>query len=145
MKIVHQLLHRFKLPVSAVSSSAGLCSACCQAKSHSLPFSQSVSTVTRPLQLLFMDVWGPAPVLSRNGYCFYFSIVDVFSRYTWLFPLHCKFDIYSQFVKFQKSVERFFDLRISSVQTDWGGKFRALQTYFQSHGINHRVNCPHTH
>lgn len=62
-----------------------------------------------------MDVWGPALMLSRDGYYFYFSVVDVFSRYTWLFCYSCKFDVYSQFVKFQKSIERLFHLRISSV------------------------------
>lgn len=34
-----------------------------------------------------MDVWGPSPMLSRDGYHYYLSIVEAFSRYTWLFPL----------------------------------------------------------
>lgn len=34
-----------------------------------------------------MDVWGPSPMLSHDGYHYYLSIVDTFSRYTWLFPL----------------------------------------------------------
>lgn len=46
LKLVHQILHRFKLPVSATSASSGLCSACFQAKSHSLPFSRSTSSVS---------------------------------------------------------------------------------------------------
>lgn len=46
LKLVHQILHRFKLPVSATSASSGLCSACFQAKSHSLPFSRSTSSAS---------------------------------------------------------------------------------------------------
>lgn len=34
-----------------------------------------------------MDVWGPSPMLSHDGYHYYLSIVDAFSQYTWLFPL----------------------------------------------------------
>ncbi|KAB1227925.1 Retrovirus-related Pol polyprotein from transposon TNT 1-94 [Morella rubra] len=145
LQVVRKILHRFQLPVDVHPATSGLCSACCQAKSHTLPFSRSTSPVTRPLQLLFMDVWGPAPMLSRDGFRFYFSIVDVFSRYTWLFPIRFKSDVYSQFIKFQHSVERFFDLRIASVQTDWGGEFRSLHTYLVSQGITHRLSCPHTH
>ncbi|GAB2274241.1 hypothetical protein Dimus_039074 [Dionaea muscipula] len=144
MAIVRHILHRFQLPATPLPVSS-LCSACCEAKSHSLPFHRSSTTSTRPLQLLFMDVWGPAPVVSREGFRFYLSIVDAFSRYTWFFPLQCKSDVYNQFVNFQKTVERFFMLKISSVQTDWGGEFRSLHTFLISQGITHRRSCTHIH
>jgi hypothetical protein len=32
-----------------------------------------------------------------------------------------------------------------SVQSDWGGEYRNLHSYFQTHGITHRISCPHTH
>jgi hypothetical protein len=31
------------------------------------------------------------------------------------------------------------------VQTDWGGEYRSLNTYFQSIGIIHRLSCLHTY
>lgn len=41
--------------------------------------------------------------------------------------------------------ERLQNSKIRSVQTDWGGEYHNLHTYFQSIGIIHRVSCPHTH
>ncbi|KAB1213363.1 Retrovirus-related Pol polyprotein from transposon TNT 1-94 [Morella rubra] len=145
LSIVRHLLHRFQLPVKPLSTASGLCSACYQAKSHSLPFPRSTTVTTRPLQLLFLDVWGPAPMVSRDGFRYYLSIVDAFSRYTWLFPLQCKSDVYNTFVVFTKTVERFFSLQISSVQSDWGGEFRSLHRFLLSQGISHRSSCPHIH
>ena len=38
-----------------------------------------------------------------------------------------------------------FDTKIKSVQTDWGGEFRPLTSFLQTHGIIHRLICPRTH
>ncbi|RVW50500.1 Retrovirus-related Pol polyprotein from transposon TNT 1-94 [Vitis vinifera] len=48
------------------------------------------------------------------------------------------------FVNFKTQVELQFDLKIKSLQTDWGGEFRAFQSYLVENGIVHRVSCPHT-
>jgi hypothetical protein len=42
-------------------------------------------------------------------------------------------------------IERLLNSKIKSVQTDWGGEYRRLNTYFQSIGIIHRLSCPHTY
>jgi hypothetical protein len=42
-------------------------------------------------------------------------------------------------------VEHLLNSKIKSVQTDWGGKYRNLQTYFQSIGIIRCISCPHMH
>ncbi|KAD7116530.1 hypothetical protein E3N88_03798 [Mikania micrantha] len=41
-------------------------------------------------------------------------------------------------------VERQFNTKLKQVQTDWGGEFRSLSSFFQSLGILHRLSCPHT-
>ncbi|KAD4586330.1 hypothetical protein E3N88_23931 [Mikania micrantha] len=41
-------------------------------------------------------------------------------------------------------VERQFNTKLKSVQTDWGGEFRSLSSFFSSLGIIHRLSCPHT-
>ncbi|KAJ8633327.1 hypothetical protein MRB53_026663 [Persea americana] len=33
------------------------------------------------------DIWGPAPVISNNGFRYYIIFMDAFSRYTWIFPI----------------------------------------------------------
>jgi hypothetical protein len=49
------------------------------------------------------------------------------------------------FLKFQTMVEHLFNTKIKSVQTDWGGKYRPLNKFFQSIGIVHCLSCLHTH
>ena len=42
-------------------------------------------------------------------------------------------------------VEKQFDLKIKSFNSDWGGEFRPLYKYFKNSGIVHRITCPHTY
>ncbi|KAD6794413.1 hypothetical protein E3N88_05309 [Mikania micrantha] len=62
----------------------------------------------------------------------------------WFFPLARKSDVYETFKRFLVMVERQFNTKLKTVQTDWGGEFRNLSTFFSSLGIIHRLSCPHT-
>jgi hypothetical protein len=142
--IVNQVVHSKKLPVSP-SKSSSISSPCQQGKSHRFHFSYSPSISNKPLQLLFLDVWGPASTTSVNNNRFYLSVVDDFSKYTWLFPLATKSEVCATFLRFKQLVETFFNTKIRSVQSDNGGKFRPLQTALNSMGVSYRLSCPHTH
>jgi len=73
------------------------------------------------------------------------SFIDAFSRYTWVFAIQSKSDVMPTFLKFQVMVERLLNSKIKSVQSDWGGEYHNLHTYFLYIGIIHRISCPHTH
>jgi hypothetical protein len=63
-KIVSCVLRPNKLPfVSNKTFGAHVYDACQQAKSHQLLFPKSISVSKSPLELVFLDVWGPAPLL----------------------------------------------------------------------------------
>jgi histone deacetylase 1/2 len=121
-----------------------VCDPCQQAKSHQLPYPISTSVSTAPLQLVFSDVWGPAPTsVGRHDY--YVSFIDDYSKFTWIYLLKKKSDAYSAFITFQRLSERKFDTKILKVQSDWGRVYEKLHSYFQSQGISHHVSCPHAH
>jgi hypothetical protein len=42
-------------------------------------------------------------------------------------------------------VERQFNKKILAVQSDWGGEYERLNSFFTQIGIVHHVSCPHTH
>lgn len=63
------------------------CFNCNVAKSHKLPFPVSESFSVAPFDLMHMDVWSPALVLSVQGFRYYLLIIDDFNQYSWLFPL----------------------------------------------------------
>ena len=143
-RIVSSIISRFGLPTTANKNELA-CSACLSAKSKQLPFHSSHSQINTPLELIYSDLWGPSPVCSRTGHKYFISFLDAYSRYTWLFPISHKNDAISIFIQFQRCVERYFNLKIKSVQTDWGGEFRSTSKFFLKSGIAYRVSCPHTH
>jgi len=36
-------------------------------------------------------------------------------------------------------------LQNKTIQTDWGGEYRKLNSFFKTIGIHHRIICPHMH
>ena len=145
LSVVRRVLSSFKLPFVQNKKEPTSCAVCLSSKSHQLPFSKSLHRSKFPLELMYTDVWGPSPICSKSGFRYYVSFMDDFSRYSWLFPIMRKSDVYAIFVKFQSYVERFFNIKIKRVQSDWGGKYRSLHKYFQQNGITHRLSCPYTH
>jgi len=121
------------------------CSACCLGKAHRLPSFTSTATYNKPLELIFCDLWGLAPVESFEGYTYFLTCVDAYSRFTWIFPLKLKSHTLITFQNFIKMVELQYNTPIKSVQTDGGGEFRPFTSYLNSFGIIHRLTCPHTH
>lgn len=73
--------------------------------------------------MLYYDVWGPSPVSSFQGYCYYFNFVDDFSRYTWLFPLVNKSDVSKVLQSFVPFAENLLSFWLKVYCTDSGGEF----------------------
>jgi hypothetical protein len=53
--------------------------------------------------------------------------------------------VFERFHEFQSIVERLFDRKILAMQTDWGGEYQRLNSFFQRIGISHHVSCAHAH
>jgi hypothetical protein len=95
--------------------------------SFPIPLSMSVSTV--PLELVFSDVWGPAPEsVGRKKY--YVSFIDDFSKFVWIYTLKHKSDVFEKFHEFYALIERLFDRKILAMQTDWGGEYQKINPFF---------------
>jgi hypothetical protein len=58
--------------------------------------------------------------------------------------LKLKSEVIQKFYESQALVEHFFDRKILSVQSDWGGEYERLNS-FTKIGISHQVSCPHAH
>ena len=74
----------------ASPSSLPFCDACQYGKLHQISFPSVSQKTTQPFQLVNLDVWGSAPHLSVEGYRYYISFVDDFTRHVWIFPLRQK-------------------------------------------------------
>ena len=89
-------------------------------------------------------MWGPAPQ-SVGRYQYYVSFIDDFSMFTWIYLLRNRFEVFQVFLNSQQYVECLFNRRIITMQTDWGGEYQKLNSFFQKIGIVHHVSCPHAH
>jgi hypothetical protein len=56
-----------------------------------------------------------------------------------------KSKFFQKFKEFQALVERLFDKKILDVQTDWGGEYQKLHSFFSQVGISNHVSCPYAH
>jgi hypothetical protein len=112
--IVHRVIRENKLPCAREDSSELVCDACQQAKSHQLPYPKSSSVSQFPLDLIFSDVWGPAPdSFGRNKY--YVSFIDDHSKFVWIYLLRYKSEVFEKFHEFQQLVKRHFNRKIVAV------------------------------
>jgi hypothetical protein len=106
--IVTRVIRDNKLPFIDDSSSDLVCDSYQRAKSHQLPYFASNKVSAAPLELIHSDVWGPAPT-SVGRFSYYVSFIDDHSKYTWIYLLQQKSDVFAIFRDFQDLVERNFD------------------------------------
>ena len=88
-RVFHHLTTSQQIKTSTVS----LCICCECSKAHKLPFKRSTLISSRPLELIYTDVWGPTPVRSIDGFLYYLVLVNHFTKYIWLYPLKNKSNV----------------------------------------------------
>lgn len=112
---------------------------------HQMNFPPIIHKSCAPNELLHVDVWGPSTVISCEGYKYYLSVVDDYSKYTWIYPLTLKSQVSSVLLNHITMAERQFDNKVKAIQTDMGGEFMVLHAKFKQMGIQIKHSCPHTH
>ncbi|KAD1865828.1 hypothetical protein E3N88_42185 [Mikania micrantha] len=142
-QLFNSMLSKYCLPFSS-NKSISHCNACSIGKSSKLHLFPSIYKSSHVLDLIYYDVWGPAPVPSFDGHLYFLLCVDNFTRFMWIFPLKQKSDVFDLFSRFIVMAERQFKTKLKAVQTDGGGEFRKLTPHLSSMGIQHRFSCPHT-
>ncbi|KAI3771634.1 hypothetical protein L6452_02800 [Arctium lappa] len=124
-----------------------LCSACEKGKQTKASFkSKQVSSVTSPLQLLHMDLFGPVNIQSIAGKKYTLVIIDEYSRYTWVIFLRCKSDTPEELISFVKRMEVLNNLTVRSIRSDHGTEFKnsSLNNFFENKGISHNFSSVRT-
>jgi len=143
--IVQHLLKNQHLPLTSSLDKTRICEACQLGKSKKLPFGESTRCTSDSLELIHSDVW-TSPIPSLSGCTYYVLFVDDYSRFTWLYPILNKSEVYPYFVKFKLLVENMFSTKIKQFQFDNGGEYTSNQFkhLFTQNGVLHRLTCPYT-
>lgn len=101
---VDQLIKK-KVITCAVDKADQTCEECILAKSKKLPYPKGNHASTASLDYAHSDLWGPAPVNSMGGERYYMSIIDDYSRKTWLYVLKEKSEAFQKFKEWCKLME----------------------------------------
>ncbi|KAJ9539001.1 hypothetical protein OSB04_031734 [Centaurea solstitialis] len=137
-------------------SSDDHCVACLKGKQHKNSHkSKEVNTISSPLQLLHMDLFGPTNVMSigKKSYCL--VIVDDYPRFTWVYFLRTKDETSGLIKPFVTRVENKTNLRVKVIRSDNGTKVPnsarrgvaarpSLKPWKPRRGIERQYSAPRT-
>ncbi|GJT24664.1 ribonuclease H-like domain-containing protein [Tanacetum coccineum] len=97
-------------------------------------------------ELVHLDLWGPYKVTSREGFKFFLTIVDDFSRAVWVYLLKSKTEVFHNIMVFYNLIKTQFKKNIKVFRSDNGTEFVNQQFYgfSKSNGIVHQTSCRYT-
>jgi hypothetical protein len=119
------------------------CTVCPLAKQHRIPFPHSASISQHSFALIHCDIWGPFSIKSVTGASYFLTIVDDYSRFTWIHLMQHKSQTRTHIQHFFSMVETQFNTRIKSLRSDNGIEF-AMPEFYSSHGTLHQLSCVET-
>ncbi|CAI7753846.1 unnamed protein product [Closterium sp. NIES-53] len=131
-------------------SPAPPCLPCIEGRQRAAPHSSSFPPTTAPLQTLHMDVWGPACVSGQGRERYFLLVVDNYTRYTSVFPLHSKGEVSNVLIPWIRTVrlqlrKRYGqDLPVLRLHSDRGGEFSSdlLRDFCHGEGITQSFTLP---
>ncbi|CAI7923692.1 unnamed protein product, partial [Closterium sp. NIES-54] len=150
LRRMHSRLLVSGLPRSLPPSPTPPCLPCIEGRQRATPHSSSFPATTAPLQILHVDVWGPACV---SGHCrerYFLQVVYDYTRYTMVFPLRSKGQVVDVLIPRIHTVrlqlrERFGqDLLVLRLHSDRGGEFSSdlLWDFCRGEGILQSFTLP---
>ncbi|KAI3723832.1 hypothetical protein L2E82_35593 [Cichorium intybus] len=124
-----------------------LCAACEKGKlSKSTHKSISESSVSEPLELLHIDLCGPAKTQTIQGKKYILVVVDGFSCFTWVFFLRLKSEAPEEMINFIKQIELKLKRPVRRIRSDNGLEFKNknLDSFLKDKGIEHNFSALYT-
>ena len=144
----HPSPHRLKLVSSLLLceniSVKSDCSICPMAKQTRLPFPSSSKSTHVPFELIHCDIWGPHKVPTHLGARFFLTIVDDFTRCTWVFLMQHKSETQNLLKYFITFARTQFHASVKTIRVDNGAEFLSMQNFFHTHGIEYQHTCVYT-
>ena len=108
------------------------------------PTDQPIKT-SAPLELVYSDLCGPLTVPSLKGRRYILTFLDDFSRFTWIYFLTRKGDVFDNFIQFKLMVEKQHGYPLKKLKSDNGTEYinKDLKDYCSANGIIHLQSAPY--
>ncbi|GJW20938.1 retrovirus-related pol polyprotein from transposon TNT 1-94 [Tanacetum coccineum] len=113
------------------------CEHCVMGKQKRVSFSKAIHQTKGTLDYLHADCWGPSRVPSLGGARYFLSIIDDFSRMTWVFMMKHKSEAFEKFKHWKILIENQTGRKIKRLRTDNGLEFcsREFEAFCRDEGI----------
>ncbi|GJR80145.1 putative ribonuclease H-like domain-containing protein [Tanacetum coccineum] len=123
------------------------CVACQKGKQHKASCkAKLMSSISQPLQMLHMDLFGPTSVRSINHKTYCLVVTDDFSRFSWVFFLASKDETSGILKRFITEIENQLNYKVKVIRCDNGTKFknREMNELCGLKGINREFSVART-
>lgn len=134
---------RNEIQIKHVSANPSHCSICHFAKQKRLPFISHNFLSKSAFDLVHCDIWGPFTPMTHDGFRYFLTIVDDFSRFIWVYLLRAKSDVLKIFPEFFALIQTQFATPIKSVRSDNALEL-SFSDFFQAKGIVSYHSCVDT-
>ena len=116
---------------------------CHKAKQTRESFPISQHNANKLGDLIHLDVWGPYRVTSVEGFKYFLTIVDDFTRATWIYLLKSKDEVIFKFISFSNILKNQFGINIKMIRSDNGTEFlnNKMESFCIDNGIMHQTSC----
>nr|GEU34045.1 hypothetical protein [Tanacetum cinerariifolium] len=123
------------------------CVACQKGKQHKATYkAKLVNTISKPLHMLHMDLFGPTNVksLMKMSYCL--VVTDDFSIFSWVFFLATKGEISRILKTFITGIENQLDCKVKVIRCDNGTEFKnsVMNQFCEDKGIKREYSITRT-
>lgn len=122
------------------------CVVCAEGKHSRAPFPSVGTRAKHLLELIHSDVCGPMSVNSLGGARFYVTFIDDYSRFTKVYIIKNKNQVFDCFLEYKNLVENQLGCKIKKIRTDNGGEYcnAKFERLCVDSGIIHQRSCAHT-
>lgn len=130
-----------------VTNELFFCDNCCDGKNHKLPFDKLIGeNLSKPLELIHSDVCGPIKPESLGQGNYFVTFIDDSTRYTWIYIIKNKSDVFETFKSWKSIVENQYNAKLKKLRTDNGGEYtsNSFEKYLEMEGIIHQKTIPKT-
>ncbi|KAJ4715305.1 Retrovirus-related Pol polyprotein from transposon TNT 1-94 [Melia azedarach] len=113
------------------------CKHCIFRKLHRSKFPKAIHRTKGTLDYIHSDCWGPSRVESLGGHRYFVSMIDDFSRMTWVFIMKHKSEAFKNFRHWKALVENQTGKKIKRLRTDNGLEFcwYEFDEFYKNEGI----------
>jgi hypothetical protein len=142
-KYLHQLSKENMVEgLPTIKFTSGVCQGCILGKHPEKKFDKGkAQRASSPLGMIHSDIMGPFPQPSISKARYVLTFIDDFSRFTWVFFLKLKSEVFECLIEFKALAENESGCKIKILRTDNGGDY--FKKYVQQLCIDAGIQLQH--